>query len=108
MIRRPPRATRTDTLFPYTTLFRSLAIVDREQDALAVLEAVDVFDQAFDRRQVRLPAAEARRVQVAVEIAGGHGRNAAARRIAGGLGAGHRVDQPNRLRDHMVFEIGRA
>src|SRR3546814_10470672 len=24
MIRRPPRATRTDTLFPYTTLFRSL------------------------------------------------------------------------------------
>src|SRR3546814_8124489 len=25
MIRRPPRATRTDTLFPYTTLFRSLA-----------------------------------------------------------------------------------
>src|SRR3546814_7609574 len=27
MIRRPPRSTRTDTLFPYTTLFRSLLIV---------------------------------------------------------------------------------
>src|SRR3546814_2700520 len=27
MIRRPPRSTRTDTLFPYTTLFRSLPIV---------------------------------------------------------------------------------
>src|SRR3546814_12479181 len=27
MIRRPPRATRTDTLFPYTTLFRSLAVL---------------------------------------------------------------------------------
>src|SRR3546814_9024213 len=26
MIRRPPRSTRTDTLFPYTTLFRSLMI----------------------------------------------------------------------------------
>src|SRR3546814_1110040 len=26
MIRRPPRSTRTDTLFPYTTLFRSVAI----------------------------------------------------------------------------------
>src|SRR3546814_8660252 len=26
MIRRPPRSTRTDTLFPYTTLFRSLQI----------------------------------------------------------------------------------
>src|SRR3546814_6209327 len=26
MMRRPPRSTRTDTLFPYTTLFRSRAI----------------------------------------------------------------------------------
>src|SRR3546814_10351230 len=26
MIRRPPRSTRTDTLFPYTTLFRSIGI----------------------------------------------------------------------------------
>src|SRR3546814_17565446 len=29
MIRRPPRSTRTDTLFPYTTLFRS---VDRDAE----------------------------------------------------------------------------
>src|SRR3546814_10080646 len=28
MIRRPPRSTRTDTLFPYTTLFRSLSAFD--------------------------------------------------------------------------------
>src|SRR3546814_4565300 len=27
MIRRPPRSTRTDTLFPYTTLFRSFATI---------------------------------------------------------------------------------
>src|SRR3546814_14002948 len=27
MIRRPPRSTRTDTLFPYTTLFRSDAVL---------------------------------------------------------------------------------
>src|SRR3546814_521994 len=27
MIRRPPRSTRTDTLFPYTTLFRSFAAI---------------------------------------------------------------------------------
>src|SRR3546814_8755347 len=26
MIRRPPRSTRTDTLFPYTTLFRSVVV----------------------------------------------------------------------------------
>src|SRR3546814_7649926 len=29
MIRRPPRSTRTDTLFPYTTLFRSLPTQDK-------------------------------------------------------------------------------
>src|SRR3546814_7567230 len=29
MIRRPPRSTRTDTLFPYTTLFRSSGLVAR-------------------------------------------------------------------------------
>src|SRR3546814_10488919 len=29
MIRRPPRSTRTDTLFPYTTLFRSSCSRDR-------------------------------------------------------------------------------
>src|SRR3546814_15611483 len=29
MIRRPPRSTRTDTLFPYTTLFRSLTRVSQ-------------------------------------------------------------------------------
>src|SRR3546814_1328 len=28
MIRRPPRSTRTDTLFPYTTLFRSTRVTD--------------------------------------------------------------------------------
>src|SRR3546814_14482552 len=28
MIRRPPRSTRTDTLFPYTTLFRSHAVAE--------------------------------------------------------------------------------
>src|SRR3546814_4408710 len=27
MIRRPPRSTRTDTLFPYTTLFRSIVAI---------------------------------------------------------------------------------
>src|SRR3546814_7844085 len=36
MIRRPPRSTRTDTLFPYTTLFRSIveAIVERDDAGL--------------------------------------------------------------------------
>src|SRR3546814_17548428 len=34
MIRRPPRSTRTDTLFPYTTLFRSRRDIKRKQLSL--------------------------------------------------------------------------
>src|SRR3546814_12355047 len=33
MIRRPPRSTRTDTLFPYTTLFRSLRLATYNRNA---------------------------------------------------------------------------
>src|SRR3546814_16303923 len=32
MIRRPPRSTRTDTLFPYTTLFRSPTLIANLDD----------------------------------------------------------------------------
>src|SRR3546814_16532882 len=48
MIRRPPRSTRTDTLFPYTTLFRSTL---QRLDLLAVLVAVAL---SGDRRAVVL------------------------------------------------------
>src|SRR3546814_10983314 len=52
MIRRQPRSTRTDTLFPYTTLFRSrkhhAAIIDRigEIDMLAIHSKVDAAHHA--------------------------------------------------------------
>src|SRR3546814_11121991 len=39
-MRRPPRSTRTDTLFPYTTLFRSLLV-----DLLPTIGADDVAQQ---------------------------------------------------------------
>src|SRR3546814_11632381 len=42
MIRRPPRSTRTDTLFPYTTLFRSDAV-----PYLAALSALAGLALAF-------------------------------------------------------------
>src|SRR3546814_5009835 len=48
MTRRPPRSTRTYTLFPYTTLFRSDAaalVAGREQDLVADGEAA-AFDAA--------------------------------------------------------------
>src|SRR3546814_17101621 len=67
MIRRPPRSTRTNTLFPYTTLFRS---IDVRGERRLVLAAQDVGDDRcnaahnqtlgvdqhpflFDRRGVR-------------------------------------------------------
>src|SRR3546814_10869622 len=51
MIRRPPRSTRTDTLFPYTTLFRSYAsnwICDnlKAGDTVRVLPPSGIFTPA--------------------------------------------------------------
>src|SRR3546814_1399392 len=43
MIRRPPRSTRTDSLFPYTTLFRS---VDAEGDLSRAVDQADAVDLA--------------------------------------------------------------
>src|SRR3546814_19650543 len=40
MIRRPPRSTRTDTLFPYTTLFRSARAENRDPRNLRGLTVV--------------------------------------------------------------------
>src|SRR3546814_5112597 len=37
MLRRPPRSTRTDTLFPYTTLFRSWSFWGREMHVLTIM-----------------------------------------------------------------------
>src|SRR3546814_18632252 len=52
MIRRPPRSTRTDTLFPYTTLFRS--IVHRQ----AVLYAAEYgWDESFEALAAEIVAA---------------------------------------------------
>src|SRR3546814_20439560 len=49
MIRRPPRSTRTDTLFPYTTLFRS--IEGRADDGGIFAQAVDMRDRKVRRRE---------------------------------------------------------
>src|SRR3546814_17391644 len=64
MIRRPPRSTRTDTLFPYTTLFRSIAdkmpTVERPH-APALIGAAANFAQSEGRPEHRScsPAPEA-------------------------------------------------
>src|SRR3546814_17005803 len=79
MIRRPPRSTRTDTLFPYTTLFRSVrelrtsrALADlfspipSQLMAIAVLDDLDVVLRArvalLSRRAAVLREEVARRL----------------------------------------------
>src|SRR3546814_16413372 len=47
MIRRPPRSTRTDTLFPYTTLFRSIIAV--ETGPYAAIEPAAATDDRVAR-----------------------------------------------------------
>src|SRR3546814_801502 len=42
MIRRPPRSTRTDTLFPYTTLFRSLELFEDADQARGRDRGIDL------------------------------------------------------------------
>src|SRR3546814_7385479 len=48
MIRRPPRSTRTDTLFPYTTLFRSTAQLDFLRFPLGALPKARVREIAAE------------------------------------------------------------
>src|SRR3546814_12502839 len=43
MIRRPPRSTRTDTLFPYTTLFRSAELVDGRFSRTALIATLEAL-----------------------------------------------------------------
>src|SRR3546814_6958563 len=70
MIRRPPRSTRTDTLFPYTTLFRSLILEARDRRQIVVgigvgefgrwrpqLANIEMHDALHLRDQKRLHAA---------------------------------------------------
>src|SRR3546814_9232477 len=64
MIRRPPRSTRTDTLFPYTTLFRSARHahaqrvadrqVDHPLDLLRIVIAVLEFAGGVETREIGL------------------------------------------------------
>src|SRR3546814_13084662 len=72
MIRRPPRSTRTDTLFPYTTLFRSLAEILGAGAIGGVALDIDSLDAALVDEVVDVAAAprgRARAVDVAIVAA---------------------------------------
>src|SRR3546814_9881689 len=50
MLRRPPRSTRTDTLVPYTTLFRSATVGIGALEAVRKREAFDILREQRHRR----------------------------------------------------------
>src|SRR3546814_10843178 len=50
MIRRPPRSTRTDTLFPYTTLFRSNSLLLKWNGAALG------NDEQYENEKITIPA----------------------------------------------------
>src|SRR3546814_8055380 len=95
MIRRPPRSTRTDTLFPYTTLFRSLGdLLERRALDLACNRLARLLRALFEVRGLLDQERRRRRLggerEAAVRIDGDHRRD---RRvlfeIAGQIGRAH-------------------
>src|SRR3546814_2461477 len=73
MIRRPPRSTRTDTLFPYTTLFRSMLRTrhqcERPQRGDVAVHAEDAVGGDHRRALGMPPQLPDRALDVAVRIA---------------------------------------
>src|SRR3546814_1320111 len=69
MIRRPPRSTRTDPLFPYTTLFRSTAVkYSRDKGAVDVTVRVEDSMVVLLVRDNGLGISEADQEQVFTEF----------------------------------------
>src|SRR3546814_12195280 len=86
MIRRPPSTTRTDTLFPYTTLFRSPAA----GGDLEVLAAGGALDEAGDA--VALARRDERADLVLAVVL---------------VGVGDRGDRRGQVGDQVVVDLGR-
>src|SRR3546814_17123398 len=117
MIRRPPRSTRTDTLFPYTTLFRSRARDLRELrlERLGVrletpLQTVDGRDRSTVLRiavivvdgQERQGGLEQELVEAQVEITGDERPGPPGQAIGVQLQQRARLDQPA-ITPHVQF-----
>src|SRR3546814_1801939 len=88
MLRAPPRSSRTDTLFPYTTLFRSVfAQFNSELDTFR--EDVDRRFRYQDRRIDKLAAMSGAYAGMAMNTAGLAGAN----RIGVGVGGQNRSEE---------------
>src|SRR3546814_18551509 len=87
MIRRPPRSTRTDTLFPYTTLFRSVLAAGLVVPGDGFVIAVEGVVHARLQRPVRIEGV--RHTQVEGRVAAqAHRVGRVVEAVAGALEAG--------------------
>src|SRR3546814_11275641 len=102
MVRRPPRSTRTDTLFPYTTLFRSAHLADElagaeitQHQLAAVVLLGDDADRAADHV-----------IQRAGGVSGA--AHVGPRRVAAAMAVGQQaLDRGRRGNQGIRAEIGR-
>src|SRR3546814_2808845 len=107
MIRRPPRSTRTDTLFPYTTLFRSekrrpgapalaAGLGHRPQPALRVMgQILDTGHRIVRRKDVAIARIEF--VEMSALAGAGADPQRAGGIESGALGESRDRDMPRRL-----------
>src|SRR3546814_13991209 len=91
MIRRPPRSTRTDTLFPYTTLFRSVDDVPTRDPGTAM-----AHHRLDMRRQQPLGLLGRRAAEIVAFRPGGHPFGAVPQQSM----AAHRHAVPCRIIEH--------
>src|SRR3546814_5751678 len=102
MIRRPPRSTRTDTLFPYTTRFRSLAVfaepgaehrtgIERQRDLAARVDGDAAAATAEHRHRIECMCGGVRQRRLAItDLRVDLGAEADADEAFPGAGAGNR------------------
>src|SRR3546814_13791353 len=114
MIRRPPRSTRTDTRFPYTTLFRSASFTVRRTGAISLNDAHRTSWRIVQPRAFRPPRHQPVRYPqawpVRAVVAGVAGQSAEGRERHGpAWGAPpFRADDGAPRADSRDREIGRA
>src|SRR3546814_16197254 len=103
MIRRPPRSTRTDTLFPYTTLFRS----ERHcSNARRVAEYLEGHPQVAWVSCAALPSSPYRKLaEKYLPLGAG---SVFTLGLRGGYAAGVKMVESCELLSHLANKIGRA
>src|SRR3546814_12353579 len=113
MIRRPPRSTRTDTLFPYTTLFRSLFPSLTTAETLAVARERHLLSKSMVAAALGQPVSRdseddvAEKVDLLIDLMG---LGAFREKLTGELSTGSRriVELAGLLASDPAVKIGRA